>query len=119
MDAEKGGHPIVQTIYEREKGDRSWKEFMIHSLVRPFVLFAEEPIIQLFGVYLAFVYGTIYRKSLLIPSFLLRKRVFFYINNVILIVVLTTIPLVYTELYHERIGIVGLHYISLVSSGLT
>lgn len=40
----------------------SWKEFLLRALCRPFVLFAQEPIIQLFGVYLAFVYGTVYRK---------------------------------------------------------
>ena len=34
-----------------------WKK----ALIRPFVLFATEPIIQLFGLYLAFIYGTIYR----------------------------------------------------------
>jgi len=93
MDPEKGAHRSVQTVYERERSDISWREFMVRSLVRPFVLFAEEPIIQLFGVYLAFVYGTIY-------------------------LVLTTIPLVFTEIYHQRIGIVGLHYISL-GIGLT
>ena len=87
---------------------------MVHSLIRPFVLFAQEPIIQLFGVYLAFVYGTIYREFLLIASFPVAL-----INNFILTVVLTTIPLIYTERYHERIGIVGLHYISLVSAELT
>ena len=63
MDAEKGAaQRKVQTVYEREKGEESWREFMVRSLVRPFVLFAQEPIIQLFGVYLAFVYGVIYRE---------------------------------------------------------
>ena len=35
-----------------------WKK----ALVRPFAMFATEPIIQLFGLYMAFIYGTIYRK---------------------------------------------------------
>ena len=35
---------------------------MIKSLVRPFTLFAQEPIIQLLGVYTAYLYGTIFRE---------------------------------------------------------
>jgi len=35
---------------------------MIKSLVRPFALFAQEPIIQLLGVYMAYLYGTMYRE---------------------------------------------------------
>ena len=34
---------------------------MIKSLVRPFELFAQEPIIQLLGVYMAYLYGILYR----------------------------------------------------------
>ena len=67
MDPEKGGVRRVQTIYEHEKGELSLKEFIVRSLVRPFVLFAQEPIIQLFGVYLAFVYGVIYCMSTIHP----------------------------------------------------
>lgn len=46
-----------------DKSDHRWGEIMQKALVRPFVLFAQEPIIQLFGIYLAFVYGTIYCRS--------------------------------------------------------
>ena len=35
---------------------------MIKSLVRPFELFAQEPIIQLLGVYMAYLYGVLYRE---------------------------------------------------------
>lgn len=87
-DPEKGGTKVVKTVFQIQKGDVKWKEFLLRALCRPFVLFAQEPIIQLFGIYLAFVYGVVY-------------------------LVLTTIPSVYTDVYHERIGIVGLHYISL------
>ncbi|PSS22698.1 hypothetical protein PHLCEN_2v2995 [Hermanssonia centrifuga] len=91
MDAEKGGPRVVRTVFQT--ADRSWKELIVRSLLRPFILFAQEPIIQLFGVYLAFVYGTVY-------------------------LVLTNIPGIYTNLYHEKIGVVGLHYIAL-GLGLT
>ena len=40
----------------------SWKTIVKKALVRPFVLFAREPIVQLLGVYMAFVYGTLYRE---------------------------------------------------------
>ena len=40
----------------------SWKKIFAKALVRPFALFAREPIIQLLGVYMAFLYGLLYRK---------------------------------------------------------
>ncbi|EPT01521.1 hypothetical protein FOMPIDRAFT_1029755 [Fomitopsis schrenkii] len=61
-----------------------WKK----ALVRPFGMFATEPIVQLFGVYMMFIYGTIY-------------------------LVLTTIPAIFNDVYYERVGIAGLHYIGL------
>ncbi|EKM53500.1 uncharacterized protein PHACADRAFT_259918 [Phanerochaete carnosa HHB-10118-sp] len=92
-DTEKGDPRLVKTVYEIQKGEIRMKEFLIQSLCRPFALFFQEPIIQLFGIYLAFVYGTVY-------------------------LLLTTIPTVFTDVYHEKIGIAGLHYISL-GLGLT
>ncbi|KAI0698229.1 MFS polyamine transporter [Cytidiella melzeri] len=88
MDPEKANVATVKTVYEQEQGEVLWQDFLVRSLVRPFALFIQEPIIQLFGVYLAFVYGVVY-------------------------LVLTTLPRIYTDVYHERIGIVGLHYIAL------
>ena len=35
---------------------------MIKSLVRPFALFAQEPIIQVLGVYMAYLFGTLHRE---------------------------------------------------------
>ncbi|KAH9949419.1 MFS polyamine transporter [Amylocystis lapponica] len=60
--------------------DRTFKQIMRKALVRPFVMFAQEPIIQLIGMYMAFVYGLIY-------------------------LVLTTIPTITTEIYHETPGL--------------
>lgn len=31
-------------------------------MVRPFALFIQEPIIQLLGIYMAYLYGTLYRE---------------------------------------------------------
>jgi hypothetical protein len=38
----------------------SWKAIFSKALVRPFKLFIFEPIVQLLGVYMAFVYGLLY-----------------------------------------------------------
>lgn len=86
----------------------SVKEFIITALFRPFVLFATEPIIQLVSVYLAFIYGVIYREAHLptcFPSFRTDG------GNVA--VVITTIPPIFANIYHERPGHIGLHYIAL------
>ncbi|KAH9858020.1 MFS polyamine transporter [Lenzites betulinus] len=88
MDVEKGSVKAVRTILEKPGQTRSFKAFVFASLVRPFVLFFKEPIIQLVAVYLAFTYGVIY-------------------------MVITTIPPIFTDIYHEKTGIIGLHYISL------
>ena len=39
----------------------SWKAVFGKALVRPFKLFIYEPIVQLLGLYLAFIYGLLYR----------------------------------------------------------
>lgn len=82
---------------------------MLAALTRPFIMFAQEPILQLFGIYFAFVYGTIYRKS----------AIYCHTFSEMLtlpIVVLTTVPAIFTDIYHEKTGILGLHYIALVSN---
>ena len=40
----------------------SWKAVLSTALVRPFKIFIYEPIVQLLGLYLAFIYGLLYRK---------------------------------------------------------
>ena len=39
---------------------KSWKAIFKRALSRPFKLFIFEPIVQLLGVYMAFVYGLLY-----------------------------------------------------------
>ncbi|KAI0782991.1 MFS polyamine transporter [Abortiporus biennis] len=88
LDPEKAQrYHTIRTIYQSAE-PVTWKHIMSKSLIRPFVLFAQEPIIQLFGIYMAFVYGSNY-------------------------LVLCTLPFIYTATYHETPGIVGLHYLSL------
>ncbi|PIL36204.1 MFS general substrate transporter [Ganoderma sinense ZZ0214-1] len=84
-------YTTVRTIFDG--ADREWRNFVINALVRPFVLFVREPIIQLLGCYMAFMYGTLY-------------------------LFLTTIPLIFRGVYNEPLGIAGLNYIA-IGIGLT
>ena len=81
-------------------------------MTRPFLLFLEEPIIQVLGIYMAFIYGIFYRMSLL---FLWN---IYYLLLVRITVFLTTMPGIFSKIYHEDVGIGGLHYIAL-GIGLT
>ncbi|KAF5368187.1 hypothetical protein D9757_011303 [Collybiopsis confluens] len=78
--------PIFHTVYENET--RDWKYIVKIALVRPFALFIREPILQLLGVYLAFIYGMFY-------------------------LFITTMPEIFTNIYHESVGIMGLNYFAL------
>ena len=71
----------------------SLRHILTKSLIRPFALFVREPIIQLLGVYMAFIYGIIY-------------------------LILTTVPSIYEGTYHQPPGLAGLNYIAL-GIGLT
>ncbi|TCD60586.1 hypothetical protein EIP91_009831 [Steccherinum ochraceum] len=85
MDQEKANVTRVRTIYDSD--ERHWQNIMKKALLRPFTLFIREPIIQLLGVYIAFVYGLLY-------------------------IFLTTIPTIFQDVYHEKLGISGLHYLA-------
>jgi hypothetical protein len=86
MDPEKGQYKHIRTVYQSD--DRHWKRIMAKALIRPFVLFAREPIVQLLGIYMAFVYGLLY-------------------------LFLTTMPAIFGDIYHQKPGIAGLHYLAL------
>ncbi|KAH0832284.1 MFS polyamine transporter [Lanmaoa asiatica] len=87
MDVEKAPHREVRTIFGGTQ-DRSWQVIMTKSLVRPFALFVQEPIIQLLGVYMAYLHGLMF-------------------------LFLTTIPSIFEGVYRQSVGISGLHYIAL------
>ena len=71
-----------------ETPNRTFFNILKAALVRPFILLGTQPIIQLLALYIAFLYGVVY-------------------------LVLTTMPVLWTERYHESIDIAGLNYISL------
>ncbi|PSR72427.1 hypothetical protein PHLCEN_2v11701, partial [Hermanssonia centrifuga] len=57
-DPEKATAREIRTRFDHS--DRHWKQIFAKSLVRPFKLFWYEPIAQLLGAYMAFVYGLLY-----------------------------------------------------------
>ncbi|KAG9310436.1 MFS polyamine transporter [Chiua virens] len=87
LDLEKGPYREVRTIFDGNQ-DRFWQAIFAKSMIRPFALFVREPIIQLLGIYMAYLYGTIY-------------------------LFLTTIPSIFEGIYNQPVGIAGLHYLAL------
>jgi len=87
-DPEKGSGnpPAYRTVFDNDT--RNWKYIVKTALVRPFTLFFREPILQLLGGYMAFIYGIFY-------------------------VFITTIPDIFTKIYDESTGIMGLNYLPL------
>lgn len=81
------GNQELHTAYEKQDPS-AWHVKLRHNLVRPFVLLTTQPIIQVFAVYLAIIYGCMY-------------------------VLLTVFPQVFGEIYNEEPGIASLNYISL------
>ncbi|TCD61154.1 hypothetical protein EIP91_008834 [Steccherinum ochraceum] len=65
-----------------------WKLLVRKALIRPFQLFFGEAIIQVFGIYMAFIYGLLY-------------------------LFLTSMPGIFKGIYGQSVGIAGLHYIAL------
>ncbi|KII85807.1 hypothetical protein PLICRDRAFT_44216 [Plicaturopsis crispa FD-325 SS-3] len=92
MGIEKSDSSRVHTPFQ-ERDDFHWKAIFAKALTRPFALFYRELIVQLLGVYMAFIYRLTY-------------------------LVLTTIPGIYEGVYKQPPGIAGLHYIAL-GVGLT
>lgn len=81
----------LRTEYELE--DRRLKTILLHALDRPFRLLFTQPIVQFLALYMSMIYGIIY-------------------------LMLSTFPILWTEIYHESTGIGGLNYISIMV-GLT
>ncbi|KAI5120744.1 hypothetical protein M0805_007818 [Coniferiporia weirii] len=81
----KGDGRRVSTAFQ--KTDNGWKQILVKAIVRPFRFFMQEPIIQLLGVYMAFVYGLNY-------------------------LIVTTISGVFQGNYKESVGISGVNYLA-------
>ncbi|GAB7351888.1 hypothetical protein MBLNU459_g2433t1 [Dothideomycetes sp. NU459] len=80
------GNKDLHTEYDDP--NRTFRVHLKTALVRPFRLISTQPIVQVLALYMAYVYGLMY-------------------------LVLSTFPGLWTNVYHESIGIGGLNYISL------
>lgn len=80
------GNEALHTEYDHP--DRSLARHLGTALVRPFRLLGTQPIVQVLACYMAYIYGLMY-------------------------LVLSTFPTLWTNVYHESIGIGSLNYISL------
>ncbi|KAK4057845.1 hypothetical protein OIO90_001064 [Microbotryomycetes sp. JL221] len=76
----------VQTIYDL-KGRKSYGHVVSHGLVKPFVLFAAERILNVLALYLAIIYGMIY-------------------------LITTTTTTIFTDVYGQSVGIAGTHFVA-------
>lgn len=73
---------------EFENSGRKIANHMQRAFIRPFKFLGTQPIVQILALYMAYLFGVLY-------------------------LILSTFPLLWTEHYHESIGIGGLNYISL------
>lgn len=80
------GNMDLHTEFDRP--DRTVLKTLKISLSRPFILLGTQIIVQVLAVYMAYLYGLMY-------------------------LVLATFPTLWTDEYHESIGIGGLNYIAL------
>lgn len=86
MNEIEGKTVRLRTTFETGD-DRRWWTFAREALLTPFTLFLREPIVQLLGIYFAFMYGLTY-------------------------LFVTTISPIFLTVYQEPVGISGLHYLS-------
>ena len=106
---------VVSTYWHLPPRESRWKSIFTKALTRPFQLFAQEPIIQLLGIYMAFIYGLFYSLSSY-PQHL--YSLLFCLLQGFPSVFLTVMPNIFTDIYNETPGMAGLHYIAL-GVGLT
>ncbi len=71
-----------------EQPEHTLDHVLRSALVRPFILLGSQPIIQVLALYVAYLYGLMY-------------------------LVLSTYPVLWSNVYHQSISIGGLNYISL------
>jgi hypothetical protein len=80
-------NPRLRTLYQAVE-TMSLRKKLFTNLVRPFRMLATQPIVQFLSVYMAYLYGLMY-------------------------IVLSTFSALWTQRYHQRLGVGSLHYIAL------
>ncbi|KIO33904.1 hypothetical protein M407DRAFT_60350, partial [Tulasnella calospora MUT 4182] len=89
------GNPKLRSMYTKpghidvyDATPLQWVKIVAKGALRPLKMLATQPIVQVFAVYQALMYGTMY-------------------------LTLTTFAALWTQEYHYSVGIAGLHYIAL------
>ncbi|OAA64230.1 major facilitator superfamily transporter multidrug resistance [Niveomyces insectorum RCEF 264] len=85
--AKQTGNAALYTVFDKERARGVVRSLGI-SFSRPFILLGTQLIVQVLALYMMYLYGLMY---LLLASF----------------------SSLWTEVYHERTGVAGLHYIAL------
>ncbi|KAK7444062.1 hypothetical protein VKT23_015459 [Stygiomarasmius scandens] len=80
------GRMNIRSAFERP--DRHWTVVMGRGMVKPIIFLLTEPIVQVFALYMAVLYGVLYLS-------------------------LTTFVKVFTDQYGENSGIAGIHYLAI------
>ncbi|KAG5724432.1 hypothetical protein E4T56_gene15885 [Termitomyces sp. T112] len=86
MMRKRTGNKRLRSTFERP--DRHWTAVIARGMVKPIVFLATEPIVQVFALYMAVLYGVLYLS-------------------------ITTFVEVFTGLYGETSGIAGIHYLAI------
>ncbi|KAJ3838122.1 MFS general substrate transporter [Lentinula raphanica] len=71
-----------------EASDKHWSTYMARGMLKPIKFLFTEPIVQVFALYMAVLYGVLYLS-------------------------LTTFVQVFTDLYGENSGVAGVHYLAI------
>ncbi|KAJ7916994.1 MFS general substrate transporter [Mycena leptocephala] len=80
------GNPYARSAFE--DANHTWTNVMGRGMVKPLVFLATEPVVQVFALYMAVLYGVLY-------------------------LTLTTFVKVFTLQYNEGTGIAGIHYLAI------
>lgn len=101
------GDISYRSVYERP--DRHWTSVFRRGMIRPIKFLLTEPIVQVFALYMAVLYGVLYLTlTSYNPSrYLYPMLVFLYHLD------WTAFVKVFTEHYGEDSGIAGLHYLAI------
>ncbi|KAJ8082471.1 hypothetical protein PM082_008326 [Marasmius tenuissimus] len=80
------GNSNLRSVFE--VSDRHWSAVMGRGIAKPLTFLATEPIVQIFALYMAVLYGVLYLS-------------------------LTTFVKVFTEQYGQNSGVAGVHYLAI------
>lgn len=97
------GNDKLRSVHETSQ---HWTTVVTHGMVRPLKFLVTEPIVQVFAIYMALLYGILY----LTMTSMLHYHLFyshFHSDN------LAAFVEVWTEQYGQKSGVAGIHYLAV------